>query len=64
MIINEIIPQLLKFGIIEEVVTNQTHQANTKAWRLKQYTVQEIYKAEEDNKSDLYGYWEEVNNHE
>lgn len=64
MILDEIIPQLLKYEIIEEVETNQTHQANTRAWRLKRYTVQDIYKAEEDYSSDLYGYWEEVNAHE
>lgn len=64
IILDEIIPQLLSYGIIEEVETNQTHQSNTKAWRLKQYTVQEIYKAEEDKTSVLYGFWKEVNAHE
>lgn len=63
VIIEEIIPLLLKYSIIEEVETNQTHQANTRAWRLKKFSVQDIYKAEEDNASELYGFWEEVNNH-
>lgn len=64
MVLDDIIPKLLNYGIIEEVETNQTHQANTKAWRLKQYTVQDIYKAEEDKQSDLYVFWIEVNAHE
>lgn len=64
IIIEEIIPQLLNYNIIEEVETNQTHQANTKAWRLKQYSVPEIYKAEEDETMELYEFWEEVNSHD
>ena len=63
VILEKIIPQLIKFDIIEKVETNQTHQANTKAWRLKQYTVPEIYKAEEDETAGLYRFWVEVNAH-
>lgn len=63
MIFEEIIPLLLKYNIIEEVETSQTHQANTRAWKLKQYTVPNIYKSEEDEESELYHFWKEVNNH-
>ena len=63
MIFEEIIPLLLKYNIIEEVETSQTHQANTRAWKLKQYTVPNIYKSEEDETSELYHFWKEVNSH-
>ena len=63
IIFEEIIPLLLKYNIIEEVETSQTHQANTRAWKLKQYTVPNIYKSEEDEESELYHFWKEVNNH-
>lgn len=64
IVLNDVIPLLINYGIIEEISTNQTHQANSKAWRLKRYTVQEIYKAEEDEGSNLFGFWEEVNSHQ
>ena len=64
VILDEVIPLLLKYEIIEDVVTNQIQQSNTKAWRLKRYSVQDIYKAEEDRSSDLYDFWKEVNEHD
>ena len=64
MILEDIIPMLISHGILEEVVNSKTQQANTKAWRLKHYNVSDIYKAEEDETSPLYPFWQEVNHHE
>ena len=61
LIINEIIPLLIKYDIIEEKSTKNTLQASTKAWVLKKYDLAEIFKAEEDTKAELYEFWKEVN---
>ena len=63
MILDEIIPMLINHGILEEVVNSKTQQASTRAWRLKHYNVSDIYKAEEDESSPLYSFWQEVNSH-
>ena len=64
LILEEIIPMLIRHGILEEVVNSKTQQAGTRAWRLKHYNVSDIYKAEEDETSPLYAFWQEVNGHE
>ena len=64
MILEEIIPMLINHGILEEVENSKTQQAHTRAWRLKHYNVSDIYKAEEDETSPLYPFWQEVNNHD
>ena len=61
LIINEIIPLLIKYDIIEEKSNKNTLQASTKAWVLKKYDLAEIFKAEEDTKAELYKFWNEVN---
>lgn len=58
--LNEVIPMLLTYKIIEEVSNRNTQHADTKAWKLSKYSVPEVYKAEEDPNSDLYKFWEEV----
>lgn len=63
LILNEVIPLLIRFGIIEEVNNRNTQHADTRAWKLKKYTVAEIYKAEEQNTSELYSFWIEVYKH-
>lgn len=62
-IIEEIIPMLKKYEIIEERSNKKTIQASTKAWVLKKYGIADIFKAEEDPKSPLHLFWKEVNNH-
>lgn len=62
-IIEEIIPMLEKYEIIEERSNKNTIQASTKAWVLKKYGIADIFKAEEDPKSPLYLFWKDVNNH-
>lgn len=64
LIMDEIIPMLIKHEIIEEVENNKTHQTGSRAWRLKHFNVSEVYKAEEDKGSVLYAFWQEVNGHE
>lgn len=64
VILTEIIPMLLKYNIIEEVSTTNSKLQNSKAWRLKGCNVSDVYKAEENVQSTIYGFWEEVHNHE
>lgn len=64
LIFDEIIPMLIRHGILEEVENTRTQQAGSKAWRLNHYNVSDIYKAEEDASSPLYAFWQEVNSHE
>lgn len=58
--LNEVIPMLLNYHIIEEVSNRNTQQADTKAWKLSKYSLPEIYKAEEAPNSELYKFWEDV----
>ena len=58
--LNEVIPMLLAYNIIEEVSNRNTQHADTKAWKLSKYSVPEVYKAEEDPSSELYSFWESV----
>ena len=58
--LNEVIPMLLAYNIIEEVSNRNTQHADTKAWKLSKYSVPEVYKAEEDPTSELYSFWESV----
>ncbi|MDA3911561.1 MAG: hypothetical protein PF448_09415 [Bacteroidales bacterium] len=62
-ILTDIIPLLIKHEIISEVETKNTRQVNSKAWRLVYKDIEEIMKAEEDNKSELSKFWKEVNEH-
>lgn len=63
LIINEIIPLLEKYNIIELKENNKTRQAGTKAWILSKYDIPAIFKAEEDKSSALWSFWEEVKKH-
>lgn len=58
--LNEVIPILIKYHIIEEVSNRNTQHADTKAWKLAKYSVPEIYKAEEDPSSELFHFWKAV----
>lgn len=64
LMINDIIPLLIKYEIIEEVKTKRTSKANVKAWTLNKYEISEIFLSEENEKKPLFLFWEEVRNHE
>ena len=59
-ILNEVIPMLLEYQIIEEVAKRSSQHADNRAWKLSKYSVPEVYKAEEDTDSELYKFWEDV----
>lgn len=63
LMLNEIVPLLIKYGIIKEVTTKRTTKANVRAWILDKYEIPEVYIAEENEKAPLFGFWEEVRNH-
>ena len=63
LMINDIIPLLIKYNIIQEVKTKHTSQANVKAWTLDKYEIPRVYLAEEDEKAPLFAFWEEVRKH-
>ena len=63
LMINEIIPLLIKYNIIKEVKTKHTSQANVKAWTLDKYEIPQVYLAEEDENAPLFSFWEEVRKH-
>ena len=64
MIINEIIPLLEEYDIIEVRENRKTRQAGTRAWALKKYDISEVFKAEEDKESKLWYFWEKVKQHD
>jgi hypothetical protein len=64
IIMNDIIPLLLKHNVIEECSTSYTQQTNLRAWRLKHIDVSDVYKAEEDTSSPLHTFWVAVHEHE
>lgn len=64
MIINEIIPLLEEYDIIEVKENRRTRQAGTRAWTLKRYDISEVFKAEEDKESKLWHFWEKVKQHD
>lgn len=64
IIMNDIIPLLLKYNVIEECSTSNTQQTNLRAWRLKHIDVSDVYKAEEDSSSPLHTFWVAVHEHE
>ena len=61
--IDDIIPMMEHYGIIKSVTSNNIQQASTRAWGLKDYDLITILQAEENPKSPLYAFWEEVNSH-
>lgn len=63
LVLYEIIPLLIKHKIIEEVKTSKSQQASSRAWRMTQFSVSDVYKAEEDKESILFPFWQEVNAH-
>lgn len=63
LMINDIIPLLIKYNIIQEVKTKHTSQANVKAWTLDKYEIPQVYLAEEDERAPLFAFWEEVRKH-
>ena len=64
IIMNDIIPLLLKFNVIEQAVTSNSLQTNLRAWKLKHIDVSDVYKAEEDTSSPLYSFWMAVHEHD
>lgn len=62
-IIEEVIPLLIKYEIIEECTNNVIKQTSSRAWRLKKYNVTEVFQAEENINSVLYNFWIDVNTH-
>lgn len=64
IIMNDIIPLLLDYNVIELVSTSKTLQTNLRAWRLKHIDVSDVYKAEEDKSSPLHEFWVAVHEHE
>ena len=63
LMINDIIPLLCKYDIIQEVKTKHTSQANVRAWTLKNYEISDVFLAEEDEKATLFPFWQEVRSH-
>ncbi len=61
IIINEVIPFLEDYKIIEIIDTKKSRQANSKAWRLS-IDVEELFKYDGVNEKNKYlTFWEEVN---
>lgn len=64
LIIDEIIPLVHKFGIIEPIENKQTRQAQSKAWRLL-ISLEELLKYDGvDDASSLSKFWKTVNSKE
>ena len=61
--IDDIIPLMERYGILKSVSNNNTQQASTRAWALKDYDLPTILQAESDSDSSLYAFWKEVNTH-
>ena len=59
MVIDEIIPLLVKYDIIKIHSDGKTKQASTISYGLK-YEINEILGAEDDCKSQFYNFWNEV----
>lgn len=64
LMINDIVPLLLRYDIIQEVRTKHTSQANVKAWTLNKYEISDVFLSEEDEHSPLFQFWEDVRKHE
>lgn len=62
-ILEEIIPLLEKFLIVEEVKNKNTSFLSSRAWILKGYDIEDVFSGEEDKKSVLYPFWQEVYAH-
>lgn len=63
VILNEIIPLLEKFKIVEEVRNKNTSFLSSRAWILKGYDIEDVFSGEEDISSAMYPFWQEVYNH-
>ena len=63
MVIDEIIPLLVKYNIIKEHTDAKTKQAATTSYALK-YEINDILKAEDNKKAELYQFWVEVKKHQ
>ena len=63
LMVNDIIPLLIRYDIIQEVKTKHTSQANVKAWTLYKYEIPQVYLAEENENDPLFAFWEEVRKH-
>lgn len=60
----EIIPLMLRYGIIREVENSTSQQTGTRAWALKDYDLTTILQAEENpHAGELHKFWKEVNTH-
>lgn len=61
----EIIPMMLRYGIIREVENSTSQQTGTRAWALKDYDLTTILQAEENpHAGELHKFWKEVNTHD
>jgi hypothetical protein len=63
LILEEIIPLLEKYKIIEEVDNRNTSFLSSRAWILKGYNIEDVFCGEEDPKSPLFQFWQEVYHH-
>ncbi|BDS10885.1 hypothetical protein [Aureispira anguillae] len=71
LILNDIIPLLLKYRILEERTTKSTKKVNSKAWSLT-IDLKELFSADAENNNlecdrdneNIVCFWEEVNSHE
>lgn len=62
--IDDIIPLMESYDILKQVSNNNTQQAGSRAWALKDYDLPTILQAESDKTSHLYEFWKKVNTHE
>lgn len=63
IIIDEVIPLLIKHNIIELKETQKSKQANTRAWRLIYRDIPAIFQADDNPSSSLNKFWQDVNSH-
>ena len=60
VMIDDIIPLLEKYNIIKIIENKNSRQCTSKAWALDKYDLDEIYKAEYNEDSPLFKFWEEA----
>lgn len=63
ILVEDVIPLMIKYNIVHEVRNKNTQQRSTRAWALKDLDISDIFRAEEDQKSPLFKFWVDVNNH-
>ena len=60
VMIDDIIPLLEKYNIIKIIENKNSRQCTSKAWALDKYDLDEIYRAEYNEDSPLFKFWEEA----